>query len=300
MFSALCSWRSSASIAAIIIRTNLRLSMTLPLVVLAVLSLGGGFLNVPHWLEPMFPEKAEHGNESLIVYLPLRPACSASLLAYLFYVAKPGLADSFANGLGGLYKLVYNKYFVDEVYDAAVVKPLMQGSRTVLWRGMDAGLIDGIVNGVGRRRAAVGNILKLLQSGSIRNYAAWVVFGSHHRDHRDRPLREARDEPAEPRHLDPAARLPHRLDLLPKDKIQAIRVFALGISLLTFVASLGLIGPLLVCQPEWLHVSRRTCLGSIRRRIHYHVGLDGLSLWLVILTTLLDAALRADLVALHR
>ena len=55
------------------------------------------------------------------------------------YVAKPGMADSLAGSLGGLYKLVYNKYFVDEIYDAAVVKPLVAGSRVVLWKGVDAG-----------------------------------------------------------------------------------------------------------------------------------------------------------------
>ncbi len=99
-------------------------------------------------------------------------------LAWLFYVAKRGLADSFAKAIGGLYTLVYNKYFVDEAYDAAVVEPLIEGSRTVLWRGIDAGLIDGTVNGVGRRSRGIGSILRLIQSGNIRSYAAWVVLGS--------------------------------------------------------------------------------------------------------------------------
>ena len=71
-----------------------------------------------------------------------------------------------------------NKYFVDEVYDAAVVQPLINGSRVVLWKGVDAGLIDGTVNGVGSRSRGVGSILRLLQSGNIRSYAAWVVLGS--------------------------------------------------------------------------------------------------------------------------
>jgi NADH-quinone oxidoreductase subunit L len=52
------------------------------------------------------------------------------------------------------------------------------GSRTVLWKGVDAGLIDGIVNGVGSRSRDVGSVLRLLQSGSIRSYATWVLFGS--------------------------------------------------------------------------------------------------------------------------
>ncbi len=88
------------------------------------------------------------------------------------------MADSFTKSIGGLYTLVYNKYFVDEAYDAAVVEPLIEGSRTVLWRGIDAGLIDGTVNGVGRRSRGIGSILRLIQSGNIRSYAAWVVLGS--------------------------------------------------------------------------------------------------------------------------
>jgi len=151
------------------------LVMTGPLMILALLSLGGGFINIPHWLEPMFPEKAEN---EMLAWLSAGVGVAGILLAYVFYVAKPGLADSFANSMGGLYKLVYNKYFVDEVYDAAVVKPLVGGSRTILWRGVDAGLIDGTVNGIGARSRGIGSILRLLQSGNIRSYAAWVVLGS--------------------------------------------------------------------------------------------------------------------------
>ncbi len=77
------------------------------------------------------------------------------------YVAKPGMADSFADSVKGLYTLVYNKYFVDEIYDAAVVKPVVSGSRVVLWKGADAGLIDGMVNGVGPRAQGVGGVLRL-------------------------------------------------------------------------------------------------------------------------------------------
>jgi NADH-quinone oxidoreductase subunit L len=151
------------------------LVMTGPLMILAVLSLGGGFINVPHILEPMFVEKAE--NQGL-AWLSAGVGIAGILLAFLFYVVNRGLPESFAKAFGGLYTLVYNKYFVDEVYDATVVEPLVEGSRTVLWRGIDAGLIDGTVNGVGRRSRGVGSILRLIQSGNIRSYAAWVVLGS--------------------------------------------------------------------------------------------------------------------------
>jgi len=151
------------------------LVMTGPLMVLAALSLAGGFINVPHWLEPMFPEKAEN---QMLAWLSAGVGLAGIAISYVFYVAKPGLADSFANSVKGLYTLVYNKYFVDEVYDATVVQPLIKGSRTVLWRGVDAGLIDGTVNGIGTRSRGIGGVLRLLQSGSIRTYAAWVVLGS--------------------------------------------------------------------------------------------------------------------------
>ncbi len=151
--------------------------MWAPLAALAGLSLGGGFLNVPKWLEPMFPIKEEHV-EPLIQYAPFAAGFIGIALAYILYVAKPSLAESFKKSMGGLYTLVHHKYFVDEAYNLAIVEPLIQGSRTVLWQGIDVGLIDGAVNGIGTRSRGLGHILRLLQSGSIRNYAAWVAFGS--------------------------------------------------------------------------------------------------------------------------
>jgi NADH-quinone oxidoreductase subunit L len=123
----------------------------------------------------MFAERPE--NQGL-AWLSAGVGILGILLAYVFYVARRGLADSFTKRAGGLYTLVYNKYFVDEAYDATVVEPLLEGSRTVLWRGVDAGLIDGTVNGVGSRSRGIGSILRLAQSGNIRSYAAWVVLGS--------------------------------------------------------------------------------------------------------------------------
>jgi NADH-quinone oxidoreductase subunit L len=151
------------------------LVMTGPLMLLAGLSIFGGFINIPHWLEPMFGEKPE--NQTL-AWISAGVGVAGILLAYLFYVAKRGLADSFAKAMNGFYTLVFNKYYVDELYSAVVVRPLVAISRVVLWRGVDAGLIDGTVNGVGTRSRGVGSILRLLQSGNIRTYAAWVVLGS--------------------------------------------------------------------------------------------------------------------------
>src|SRR3954451_3302090 len=152
--------------------------MILPLAILAVLSLAGGFLfKIPLFLGTLFPT-LEVEEDITLMAISTAAGVIGIALAWLMYVAKPGMADSLASSLGGLYKLVYNKYFVDEVYDAAVVTPTVAGSRAVLWKGMDAGLIDGIVNGVGALARRIGGGLRLMQSGNIRSYATWVLAGS--------------------------------------------------------------------------------------------------------------------------
>jgi NADH-quinone oxidoreductase subunit L len=151
--------------------------MTVPLMVLALLSLVGGFIRIPVWLEKFFPA-AETPEEFSLVAISVAAGAIGIFLAYVMYIARPALADSVSSSLGGLYRLVYNKYFVDEIYDATVVKPIVNGSRVVLWRGVDAGLIDGAVNGVGSQSQGLGGWLKLFQSGNIRSYATWVVFGA--------------------------------------------------------------------------------------------------------------------------
>jgi NADH-quinone oxidoreductase subunit L len=150
--------------------------MMAPLVVLAALSLAGGYLfKVPQFLSTVFPPMEEAEDMTLVV-ISVAAGFAGIFLAWLMYIAQPRLADSLS--IKGLYTLVYNKYFVDEVYDATVVKPLVGGSRVLLWRVADVGMIDGIVNGIGARARDVGAVLRSLQSGNIRSYAAWVVFGS--------------------------------------------------------------------------------------------------------------------------
>jgi NADH-quinone oxidoreductase subunit L len=124
----------------------------------------------------MFP-LAEHANK-----MPMIVSAAFGILgiiaAALLYVFRPLVAESLKNSAGGLYTLVYNKYYVDEAYQAVVVKPLKGISRIVLWKGMDEGVIDGgLVNGLGRAVRAWGSILRYFQSGSIRNYATWVLAG---------------------------------------------------------------------------------------------------------------------------
>ena len=151
--------------------------MMIPLVILAILSIFGGFIKVPEFLSTFFPVAEEPENFTLTLVASSAGLIGIALAAWMYW-ARPGMADSFAGSVKGLYTLVYNKYFVDEIYDAAVVKPVVNGSRVVLWKGMDAGLIDGMVNGAGTRARNLGSVLRLVQSGNIRSYATWVLLGS--------------------------------------------------------------------------------------------------------------------------
>jgi NADH-quinone oxidoreductase subunit L len=148
-----------------------------PLAILAALSLGGGFINIPKYLEPLFP-LSEGTMPSYVSWLPTVAGLGGIAIAYILYVLAPGLPESIGNGLKPIYTLLYNKYFIDEAYDSIAVNPIIDGSRSLLWRTIDAGAIDGTVNGIGKTARGIGNVLRHLQSGYIRSYAGWVVAGA--------------------------------------------------------------------------------------------------------------------------
>ncbi|MGE5357767.1 MAG: NADH-quinone oxidoreductase subunit L [Bacteroidales bacterium] len=104
-------------------------------------------------------------------------ALAGIALSWLLFLNRRQAADALAARFPGLYRLLLNKYYVDEAYDAVIVEPLVEGSEHGLWRTVDAGLIDGSVNGVGRLVRGVGGILRLAQTGSIRAYAASLFIG---------------------------------------------------------------------------------------------------------------------------
>ena len=136
----------------------------------------------------MFPLAENHGDEWLM-YVSVAAGVLGILLAYLFYVASPKLADSFVNMFHGFYKLIYNKYFVDEFYDATVVRLV----------AMDRARRSGAAPSIGYRwrgtasenARATSVTPQLAQSGYIRSHAAWEGGGSIPADRRD-GTREAR------------------------------------------------------------------------------------------------------------
>ena len=98
-------------------------------------------------------------------------------LAWLLYVKSPELPAKMAASFGGLYTLVLNKYWIDELYGAVIIGPLIAFSRTVLWHDVDQKVIDGTVNESAVAARDVSQIVRLQQSGLIRSYAGWIAAG---------------------------------------------------------------------------------------------------------------------------
>jgi NADH-quinone oxidoreductase subunit L len=167
--------------------------MLVPLMILAVLSLVGGLVGIgnrfEHFLAPVFDagliagsseavEGASHATELLLMGISVLAAFSGWFLAYFLYNQRPELPRKIANGLNGLYETVVHKYYVDEIYAAVFVKPLIEGSTRILWHGVDQNVIDAAVNEAGDGAKHISDEVRHMQSGNIRSYAGWVAAGS--------------------------------------------------------------------------------------------------------------------------
>jgi NADH-quinone oxidoreductase subunit L len=167
--------------------------MLVPLMILAVLSLVGGLVGIgnrfEHFLAPVFDsgliagssealEGASRATELLLMGISVLAAFSGWFLAYFLYNQRPELPQKIANGLNGLYETVVHKYYVDEIYAAVFVKPLIEGSTRVLWHGVDQNLIDAAVNEAGDGAKHISDEVRHMQSGNIRSYAGWIAAGS--------------------------------------------------------------------------------------------------------------------------
>jgi NADH-quinone oxidoreductase subunit L len=151
-------------------------SMTVPLAVLAVLSVVGGYFPLPHFLSPMY---GSHHPEipPLIKYVPTIVGLAGIGLAYLMYVVNPSLAENLSKSLSALYNLLLNKYYIDELYDLIIVQPVAAISDW-LWQVWDMIVIDGTVNGAAHTVEANGLLLRLWQTGNVQNYALSFLVGA--------------------------------------------------------------------------------------------------------------------------
>jgi NADH-quinone oxidoreductase subunit L len=167
-------------------------SMIVPLIVLAVASLLGGFLGMPgklgviqNFLEPVFAPAnhilgvEEHGLKAIDYVLMVASLVVAMLgiaLAWLMYIRRVDLPALVGAKLRPVYKVVYNKFYVDEFYAATVVRLTVDGSRWV-WRHFDEKVIDGAVNGTAWVWQGIGRAVRPLQTGRVQNYLLGMFIG---------------------------------------------------------------------------------------------------------------------------
>ncbi len=175
-------------------------SMLGPCVILAILSTVGGWFAAPeYWggpdyfhryLDPVFASAtslapvtgiSEEAAHELILQLSavaVLVALAGLLVAWWFYIRKPEAPKRLAERLRAIYTLLLDKYYVDEIYAALIVRPLLWISTNVLWHVVDEGVIDGAVNGAANSARGWGGQLRKLQSGNERSYASWVIIGA--------------------------------------------------------------------------------------------------------------------------
>ena len=165
--------------------------MLVPLMILALLSTIGGLVGIgnrfQHFLDPVFgagavaetaAETASHTTELLLMGISVVIAFLGAWLAYVLYLSKPYLPQKIADGLNGFYTAVLNKYYVDELYSKLFVKPLIDGSTSILWQGVDRKVIDDTVNNAADGAREISNEARQMQSGNLRSYAGWIAAGS--------------------------------------------------------------------------------------------------------------------------
>jgi NADH-quinone oxidoreductase subunit L len=153
--------------------------MVLPLVVLAVGSFAGGYLDVPHLVGPAF--RGVDAEEHHVGWVPVAATVNALLgiaLAYLLYLRKPELADRIAESAAPVRRVLEDKYGFDTLYDGFVRRVVVGGGETFLWKVFDARVIDGAVNGLGGLAAGIAAWVRLVQTGLVRAYALAILGGA--------------------------------------------------------------------------------------------------------------------------
>ncbi|HZX09964.1 MAG TPA: NADH-quinone oxidoreductase subunit L [Acidobacteriota bacterium] len=166
--------------------------MTIPLSILAFFSVIAGYIGLPvvlgkkvnwfnNFLKPLMPPIHEThlsvGTEWLLILISIIVALSGIFIAYWFYLKKPDVPHKWVSRFPFLYKLLYNKYYVDEAYNYVFVRPAIKGSEFV-YHKFDLNVIDGAVNGTASGTGFFGKVLSYLQTGFIKDYALVFLLGT--------------------------------------------------------------------------------------------------------------------------
>jgi NADH-quinone oxidoreductase subunit L len=150
-------------------------SMLIPLIILAVFSVLGGNLPLLDWLSPLF--HAGHVEvPDLIRWLPTIAGAVGIVLAFFMYGTRTKAIEQMNEAPVGIRNLLWNKWYVDELYDATIVKPIVALANG-FWKGVDTQVIDGTVNGTARLMEYGASVIRILQTGNVQNYAMSFLVG---------------------------------------------------------------------------------------------------------------------------
>jgi len=157
------------------------LSMTGVLMLLAVLSAVGGFIALPHFLEPQLPLPAVHAElhhfETPLLVLSVVLALAGLAGAAFLFGGAPGRAERLQRRFAGMHRWLSGKYFIDELYERVIGQPLVWVSDRVFLRLGDRKLLDGTLNGLAAMGQRNAGRLSRLQTGSLHLYAWFVLIG---------------------------------------------------------------------------------------------------------------------------
>jgi len=158
------------------------LSMTGVLMILAVLSGVGGFVALPHFLQPLLPlpdvPESMHHTELILLGVSIAIAFTGLALAWYFYRDEAKRAAAMLAHAAGLHKLLAAKYYVDEFYEAVLGRPLTWVSDAVFLKLGDRTILDGSLNGMARLAHRTAGALSRVQTGNLHRYVFWVLAGS--------------------------------------------------------------------------------------------------------------------------
>ncbi len=167
-------------------------TMTIPLAILAVLSVFGGFIGIPeamggsnwfgHYLAPTVGAhgggEGHHGlSHGVLIGLSIAAGVVGILVAWMMYFRQSPNPDNLAANYQPIYKTLLRKYYVDEAYHALIVAPIHWMSDRVFWKVVDIRIIDGLIQTAAVTTDILGRILRLFQTGYVQTYAFFISLG---------------------------------------------------------------------------------------------------------------------------
>ena len=165
-------------------------TMTMPLMLLCIGAVAAGWVGIPHilgggahfteFMKPVLGHPEGHGThaeEIIVMGISIAAGFLGIMLAVWFYLLRPDIPPKLAKQFSSIYRVLWNKYYVDEFYSFLIVRPAIWTAKNVLMAITDAKIIEAIVNGVPNTIGAFSQALRKIQTGVVQHYATIMAMG---------------------------------------------------------------------------------------------------------------------------